>query len=61
LEMEEPFERGYNKFQELNSPENIVTLEEPYIYKTLYENVYSNLICIRDWEEGMDIEEIECE
>lgn len=61
LEMEEPFESGYNKFQELNSPENIVTLEEPYIYKTLYENVYSNLICIRDWEEGMDIEEIECE
>ena len=60
LKLEEPFERGYNKYKELTKPENIGTMEEPYIYKTLYRDVYSNLICILDWREGLDIKNLEC-
>ncbi|MCK4429163.1 MAG: hypothetical protein KAU95_02215 [Candidatus Aenigmarchaeota archaeon] len=42
------FETGYDKFQELI--ENTIPLESPYIWKEVYDEVFSNLIYIVDWD-----------
>ncbi|MGC9310136.1 MAG: hypothetical protein ACP5E4_00235 [Candidatus Aenigmatarchaeota archaeon] len=44
------FNRGYDKYKALS--ENVAPLDDPYIYKEAYEQVYSNLIYIVDWNEG---------
>ena len=47
---EEEFETGYDKFVNLTKKENTLPLENPYIWKNVYEEVWSNLIYIVNWD-----------
>ena len=49
IEQNEAYEKGYNKLEDLNN--NKVSVTEPYIYKNLYQSIYSNLIYILDWND----------
>ncbi len=44
----EEFDVGYYKYEDLRK--NVVPTEDPYIFRDLYHNVYSNLVYIVNWE-----------
>ncbi len=48
----EIFEVGYDKFVNLTKEENIVSVENPYIWRNVYDEVWSNPIYIVDWDKS---------
>ncbi len=46
----EKFETGYDKFVNLTKEENIVSVENPYVWRNVYDEVWSNPIYIVDWD-----------
>ena len=50
VKKDEEFEVGYNKSKDLTKPENIVPVNSSYIWREVYEEVFSNLVYIVDWK-----------
>ncbi len=48
----EKFEVGYDKFVNLTKEENIVSVDNPYVWRNVYDEVWSNPIYIVDWDKS---------
>ena len=49
IKLDPAYTSGYDFYVNLTNLTNIISSSEPYIYRNLYKNVYSNLIYILDW------------
>jgi len=48
IKVDEIFETGYDKF--VNLTKNTISVDKPYVWKNVYDEVWSNLIYIVNWD-----------